>query len=169
MGEGGPQPVLSPPGAARVRGWEYVADLMKRRTQGRKMKAIELSGLEGLESLKVVDVEKPHPGANQVLLEVEAAGVNFAEIELTPGQIPRTQFPSEKIQQLIYRNQSPVGFNFPTLRPEQIAECVPSLLSLIAEGRVKLFADNTFPLIEVKKAFEALSSRRTIGKVALIP
>jgi hypothetical protein len=34
---------------------------------------------------------------------------------------------------------------------------------------VKLFADNTFPLTEVKKEFEALASRRTIGKVALIP
>ena len=324
------------------------------------MKAIELSGLEGLESLRVVDVEKPHPGANQVLLEVKAAGLNFAEIELTQGRYPAVKplpyimgfeaaglvvelgsrvktlrvgdqitalvssggyaeyataearatipipngisfaaatsipvqglsaytllkfaakpqphetlliqaaaggvglylvqlakimgvkqvialasskekldlvkslganvainysertwadqvraatggkgtdvvleaasgevgaesfkliapfgrvvffgarnihdtFSSEKIQQLIYRNQSLIGFNFPTLRPEQIAECVPSILSLIAEGKVKLFADNTFPLTEVKKAFEALSSRRTIGKVALIP
>jgi NADPH:quinone reductase len=52
------------------------------------MKAIELSGLEGLESLRVVDVEKPHPGANQVLIEVKAAGVNYAEIELTQGRYP---------------------------------------------------------------------------------
>jgi NADPH:quinone reductase len=324
------------------------------------MKAIELSGLEGLESLRVVDVEKPHPGANQVLIEVKAAGVNYAEIELTQGRYPALKplpyimgfeaaglvvelgsqvktlemgdkiaalvssggyaefataearaaipipdrisfaaatsipiqglsaytllkfaakpqphetiliqaaaggvglylvqlakimgvkqvialasskekldlvkslgadvpinysertwadqvrqatsgkgvdvvleaasgevgaesfkliapfgrviffgarnihdtFSSEKIRQLIYQHQSLIGFNFPTLPPEQIAECVPSLLSLIAGGKVKLFADNTFPLTEVRKAFEALASRRTIGKVALIP
>lgn len=324
------------------------------------MKAIELSGLEGIESLRVVDVEKPSPAANQVLIEVKAAGVNFAEIELTHGRYPplkplpylmgfeaagvvvelgsqvkslrvgdkitalvssggyaeyataeattaipipdgisfaaatsipvqglsaytllkfaaRPQphetiliqaaaggvglylvqlakimgvkqvialasskekldllkslgadvpinyserawadqvrqatggkgvdivleaasgevgaesfrliapfgrvvffgarnihdtFSSEKIQQLIYKNQSLIGFNFPTLRPEQIAECVPGLLSLIAGGKVRLFADNIFPLTEVRKAFEALASRRTIGKVALIP
>jgi NADPH:quinone reductase len=42
-------------------------------------------------------------------------------------------------------------------------------LSPIAEGKIKLFADSTFPLTEVQKAFEALSSRRTIGKVVLIP
>ena len=45
----------------------------------------------------------------------------------------------------------------------------PELLSLIARARVKLFADTTFPLAEVKKAFEALSNRHTIGKVVLIP
>ena len=31
---------------------------------------------------------------------------------------------SEKIQQLIYKNQSLIGFNLPTLRQEQIGECV---------------------------------------------
>jgi NADPH:quinone reductase len=76
---------------------------------------------------------------------------------------------SELIRQLIYGNQSLVGFNIPTLRPEQIAECVPDLLSLISRGKLRLFANNSFPLSGVKEAFEALSSRRTIGKVVLIP
>jgi len=31
---------------------------------------------------------------------------------------------SEKIQQLIYKNRSIIGFNVPTLRPERIAEGV---------------------------------------------
>lgn len=52
------------------------------------MKAIELSGLGALESLRVVDVEKPKPRANQVLIEVKAAGINYAEIELTHGRYP---------------------------------------------------------------------------------
>ena len=73
----------------------------------------------------------------------------------------------EKVQQLIYKNQSVMGFNVPSLKPEQIAECVPPLLRLISERKVKLFATNLFPLTEVKRAFEALESRRTIGKVVL--
>jgi len=77
--------------------------------------------------------------------------------------------PPEKIQQLIYKNQSLIGFNFPSLRPEQIAECVPSLLSLISLRKVKLFANNSFPLTEVKTAFEAISRRGTTGKVVLTP
>ena len=76
---------------------------------------------------------------------------------------------SEKIQQLIYKNQSLIGFNVPSLRPEQIAECVPELLKLISQGRIKLFASTTFPLVEVRKAFEAVSNRQTIGKVVLTP
>ena len=40
-------------------------------------------------------------------------------------------------------------------------------LTLIAEGKIELFADNIFPLTKVKKAFEALSGRRTIGEVDL--
>lgn len=76
---------------------------------------------------------------------------------------------SEKIQQLIYKNQTLIGFNVPTLGAEKIAECVPELLKLISQGRIKLFANTTFPLVEVKKAFEAVSNRQTIGKVVLTP
>lgn len=76
---------------------------------------------------------------------------------------------SEKIRQLIYKNQSLIGFNIPTLRPEQIGECVPEVLSSIAQGKLKLFANTAFPLAEVKQAFEALANRHTIGKVVLTP
>lgn len=76
---------------------------------------------------------------------------------------------SEQIQQLIYKNQSQIGFNVPSLHSEQIAECVPDLLKLISQGRIRLFANTTFPLVEVRKAFEAVSNRQTIGKVVLTP
>jgi len=76
---------------------------------------------------------------------------------------------TEKMQQLIFKNQSIIGFAFPTLRPEQIRECVPGLLDLISARKLKLFADNSFPLVEAKSAFAALSSRKTIGKVVLVP
>ena len=52
------------------------------------MKAIELSGLEGFESLRVANVKKPKPDGDQVLIEVKAAGINFAELELTCGKYP---------------------------------------------------------------------------------
>jgi len=75
----------------------------------------------------------------------------------------------EKLQQLIHKNQSLIGFNFPSLRLEQIAPCISELLILISQGRLRLFANNSFPLAEFEKAFEALSGRRTIGKVVLLP
>ena len=55
-------------------------------------------------------------------------------------------FEPEKIRQLIYKNQSLIGFNFPALRAEQIAACVPNLLELISQNQIKLFANHSFPL-----------------------
>ena len=77
--------------------------------------------------------------------------------------------PPEKMQQLIYRNQTLIGFNFPSLRPEQIAQSIPGLLNLIAGRKIRLFANNVYPLADVKTAFRALASRETIGKIVLIP
>jgi NADPH:quinone reductase-like Zn-dependent oxidoreductase len=48
-------------------------------------------------------------------------------------------------------------------------ECVPNLLDLISHQKIKLFANTSFHLANVRTAFEALSSRRTIGKVVLTP
>jgi NADPH2:quinone reductase len=78
-------------------------------------------------------------------------------------------FPTEKLRQLILKNQSVTGFNFLSLQPEQIRESVPALLDLINKGQVKLFAKHTFGLADVRGAFEALSNRQTIGKVVLRP
>jgi NADPH:quinone reductase len=78
-------------------------------------------------------------------------------------------FPTEKVRQLILKNQSVTGFNFPSLQPEQIRESVPPLLELISSGQVRLFANHAFGLADVGRAFEALSNRQTIGKVVLTP
>ena len=78
-------------------------------------------------------------------------------------------FAPERIQQLIYKNQSVIGFNLPSMHPEQLAQCVPSLLNLIALRQLKIFANYTFPLDQVSEAFAALASRQTTGKVVLIP
>ena len=78
-------------------------------------------------------------------------------------------FGPDRLQQLIYKNQSVTGFNIPSLRPEQIAECVPELLQLITAGKVKMFADISFPLAQVRAAYEAIQNRETFGKVVLVP
>jgi NADPH:quinone reductase-like Zn-dependent oxidoreductase len=40
------------------------------------MKAIQLHGFNGSESLKLVETEIPKPGATDALIEVKAAGIN---------------------------------------------------------------------------------------------
>jgi NADPH:quinone reductase len=55
----------------------------KQRTN---MKAVELNGYEGLDSLRVVEVPTPKVAPHECLIEVRATGINFAELELTRGR-----------------------------------------------------------------------------------
>ena len=50
------------------------------------MRAVQVSKLEGPGSLEVVELDEPTPGENQVLIDVEAAGVVFPDLLLTRGE-----------------------------------------------------------------------------------
>jgi NADPH2:quinone reductase len=78
-------------------------------------------------------------------------------------------FGPEQIRQLIYNNQTITAFNIPSYKPERIAASIGPLLALIATGKLKPFASSQFSLDSVHEAFEALASRKTVGKVVLIP
>jgi NADPH:quinone reductase len=52
------------------------------------MRAIQLNELGGPESMRLVDIERPKPAPNEVLIDVKAAGVNYAEVEQTWGRYP---------------------------------------------------------------------------------
>jgi NADPH:quinone reductase len=126
-------------------------DLVMEATKGKGVDVVleAASGLVGEESFKLL--------------------APFGRIVMLGARNIHDTLSSEQIQQLIYKNQSLIGFNFPSLQHEQIAESAPILLDLISQGRVKLFAQNSFRLDDVRTAFEALSSRQTIGKVILEP
>ncbi|MEU6264972.1 alcohol dehydrogenase catalytic domain-containing protein, partial [Saccharopolyspora shandongensis] len=50
------------------------------------MRAVHISTLGGPDAVEVVDVEAPKPDADQVLIEVHAAGVSFPEVLQTRGR-----------------------------------------------------------------------------------
>ena len=75
----------------------------------------------------------------------------------------------DRMTQLIRGNRTLIGFNFPSLRPEQIEACVPELLDFITRRELKIFASNCFAFEDVVPAFQALSSRNTVGRVVLLP
>jgi NADPH2:quinone reductase len=93
----------------------------------------------------------------------------FGRVVMFGAKNVHDTLPPEKVRQLIFQNQSITGFNFPSLQPSQIAGCVRPLLELIRSAQVKLFAQHSFALADVGKAYEAMSSRRTMGKIVLIP
>lgn len=93
----------------------------------------------------------------------------FGRIVLFGAKNIHDTFGPQKIQQVIYKNQTVTGFNFPSLPPELVANSASELLALIRQQKIRLFADTSFPLEKVRSAFEALASRKTIGKVVLTP
>jgi len=52
------------------------------------MKEVQLSSFAGLAGLKLVEIDRPTPSENEVLIQVKAAGINFAELEMVRGRYP---------------------------------------------------------------------------------
>jgi NADPH:quinone reductase len=50
------------------------------------MRAVQVSKLEGPEALEVVEIDEPVAGPDQVLIDVESAGVVFPDLLLTRGE-----------------------------------------------------------------------------------
>jgi len=78
-------------------------------------------------------------------------------------------FTSEQVTQLILKQQSVIGFNITSTPQSQLAACLSELLPLVADGKLKLHVGASYPLAEFANAFEALASRKTIGKVVMLP
>ena len=58
------------------------------------MKAVRIHEFGGLDVLKWEDAPQPEPGPNQVLIRVDSAGVNYADILRRAGSYPGPDLPS---------------------------------------------------------------------------
>lgn len=81
------------------------------------------------------------------------------------------QIPTLNPMQLMYRNQSVVGYWLVNTlsQPKLFAEAMGAILGWVAEGKIKLRVDHTFPLAEAAKAHAMLEGRQTVGKLVLLP
>jgi NADPH2:quinone reductase len=58
-----------------------------------KMRALELNGFDGVDSLTLVEAARPEPSPTEVLIDVKAAGMNYAELELMRQRRDATRAP----------------------------------------------------------------------------
>lgn len=72
---------------------------------------------------------------------------------------------TDQLRQLIWQNQTLVGFAFPALPANKINESVSEFLDLVRKQKLKFFANHKYELQQAKQAFLSLQSRGTIGKV----
>ena len=77
--------------------------------------------------------------------------------------------PAELVRQMIYKNQTVTGFNLPSRPQEKLVTAVPLLLEWIVAKKIRIFADQRYAFADVRHAFEMLATRKSIGKVVLVP
>lgn len=80
--------------------------------------------------------------------------------------------PSVQLNRVMLKNISVVGLHwsaYPEREPEAIDGCFESLFELARAGSIAPLVSASFPLAEAGAALEALGSRKTVGKVVLVP
>ncbi len=82
------------------------------------------------------------------------------------------EIPSIKMNRVLLKNISLVGLHwsaYPEKEPERIDECMEGLFEMAAAGRIEPLVSARYPLEETGSALRALASRKTVGKIVLVP
>ncbi|HEV2914416.1 MAG TPA: zinc-binding dehydrogenase [Pyrinomonadaceae bacterium] len=113
-----------------------------------------------------------------IILETVGGDVLRRSLSLLPSLgrlvvigIASKEAPAIDTVKLLFRSQAVLGFHLKAVfeRPELVWASVRQLLSWIGEGKLKVQVGHTLPLIEIRRAHELLASRRSYGKVVLLP
>lgn len=77
---------------------------------------------------------------------------------------------AEALKTLIFGNRTIAGFSLlPHLAPERLASELGELFRLAISGELRMLPGESFPLAQAGAAHAALESRRTAGKLVLVP
>ncbi|HET6417121.1 MAG TPA: NADPH:quinone oxidoreductase family protein [Polyangiales bacterium] len=80
--------------------------------------------------------------------------------------------PSAKMNHLLVKNYSIIGLHWGLYfdkDPKVLRDAQDAISKLYADGKISPLVSQTYPLVDAKRALDALSSRKTTGKVVLIP
>lgn len=80
--------------------------------------------------------------------------------------------PEIKLNRVLLKNISVVGLHwsaYPEREPERIGECFDGLFEMANAGGIEPLVSARYPLEEAGAALEALATRKTVGKIVLVP
>src|SRR5262245_26562415 len=80
--------------------------------------------------------------------------------------------PTIQINRVLLKNISIVGLHWGAYRlndPAKIPEAMQALFEMYERGAVRPVVSSTYPLAEAAKALDEIASRRSVGKVVLVP
>jgi NADPH2:quinone reductase len=82
------------------------------------------------------------------------------------------EIPAVKLNRVLLKNISLVGLHwsaYPDREPARVDECMHGLLEMAAAGRIEPLVSARYPLERAGEALGDLASRRTVGKIVLVP
>lgn len=82
------------------------------------------------------------------------------------------EIPSVKMNRVLLKNISLVGLHwsaYPEREPERIDECLAGLFEMAAAGQIEPLVSARYALEDAGKALVDLASRRTVGKIVIVP
>ena len=82
------------------------------------------------------------------------------------------KIPELKLNRVLLKNISIVGLHwsaYPEREPERLDDCFDGLFEMAARGDIEPLVSARYPLEEAGRALEMLASRKTVGKIVLVP
>ena len=72
---------------------------------------------------------------------------------------------------LLFRSHAVIGLHLNAIfeRPHLLGESLKQLLGWVEQGKLKMQVGHTLPLANIREAHELISSRRSYGKIVLVP
>jgi NADPH2:quinone reductase len=80
--------------------------------------------------------------------------------------------PEIKLNRVMLKNISVVGLHwsaFPEREPQRVDDCFSGLLKMAKSGEIEPLVSARYSLAEAGLALEALATRKTVGKIVLVP
>lgn len=164
-------------GIARCLGLRVVgtASTAEKRARVRDLGAERTATYEGFE--KVVR-EVAGKGGPEIVIETIGGEVLRRSLRLLRplgrlvllGMVSRST-PAIDSVQLLFRSQAVLGFHLRSLlgRHDLISDSLQRILGWIADGELRVEVGEVLPLDQVRRAHEFLASRRSHGKIVLVP
>ena len=82
------------------------------------------------------------------------------------------RIPSIQVNRILLKNIAVVGLHWGAYRqhdPARIPQAMDALFDLYTHGKLHPVVSSTWPLSEAAVALEEIASRRSVGKVLLLP
>lgn len=132
------------------------------------------------EALAYEEFDQKLTGKNAPVLILEAVGgeVFRRSLAILPslGRLVVYGAASKEVQsidtlKLLFRSHAVVGLHLNAIfeRPLLLTESLKQLLSWIEQGKLKMQVGHVLPLDQVREAHELIASRRSYGKIVLLP